>query len=69
MPGTKDGGIKARDTNKSRHGEDFYQRIGQIGGRKGTTGGFWANRELARIAGAKGGKASRRGKAKKKEVV
>lgn len=69
MPGNKAGGIKARDTNKARYGEDFYQRIGQIGGRKGTTGGFWANRELARIAGTKGGKVSRRGKAKKKEVV
>lgn len=69
MPGNKAGGIKARDTNRARYGEDFYKRIGAVGGKKGTTGGFWANRELARIAGAKGGKVSRRGKAKKKEVV
>lgn len=69
MPGTKDGGIKARDTNKSRYGEDFYKRIGSVGGKKGTTGGFWADRELARRAGAIGGKVSRRGKAKKKGAV
>ena len=39
------------------------RRIGAIGGKKGTTGGFAVNRELARIAGAKGGKISRRTKA------
>ena len=32
------------------------------GGKKGKTGGFYANRELARIAGAKGGRISRRTK-------
>ena len=42
-------------------GEDFYARIGRIGGRIGTTGGFAANRELARIAGQKGGRKSKRG--------
>lgn len=62
---TKAGGRKAANTNKERHGDDFYKRIGSIGGRKGHTGGFFANRELARAAGAKGGKISRRGKAKK----
>lgn len=60
MAGNKTGGQKARDTNYARHGRDFYKRIGAIGGRKGTTGGFYANRELARIAGAKGGRISRR---------
>ncbi|WP_374101091.1 KGG domain-containing protein [Antrihabitans sp. YC2-6] len=34
-----------------------------MGGAKGTTGGFAANPELARIAGAKGGKKSRRRRA------
>ena len=62
MAGTKAGGIAARDTNYARHGRDFYKRIGAIGGKKGKTGGFFANRELARIAGAKGGKISRRTK-------
>lgn len=61
MPGTKSGGLQARDTNYKRQGLDFYKRIGSIGGKRGHTGGFYANRELARIAGAKGGKISKRG--------
>lgn len=64
MAGTKEGGMKARATNLARHGEDWYSRIGRIGGRNGHTGGFASNHELARIAGAKGGRNSRRGKAK-----
>jgi len=40
----------------------FYAKIGAKGGRNGRTGGFAANPELARIAGAKGGRISRRGK-------
>lgn len=56
MAGTKIGGSQAAETNKSRYGADFYARIGAIGGKKGKTGGFYANRELARIAGAKGGR-------------
>ncbi|MCA9333849.1 hypothetical protein KC963_02275 [Candidatus Saccharibacteria bacterium] len=63
MAGTKTGGKAAAATNKARYGDDFYQRIGAIGGKKGRTGGFYANRELARIAGAKGGRISKRGKA------
>lgn len=62
MAGTKLGGKKAAETNIKRNGKDFYRIIGAIGGKKGTTGGFFANRELARIAGAKGGKISRRTK-------
>ena len=62
MPGTKEGGKKAAATNKSRHGKDFYARIGAKGGKLGHTGGFAANPELARIAGAKGGRISRRTK-------
>ena len=60
MSGTIEGGRKASKTNIERHGEDFYKRIGAKGGRNGHTGGFAANRELARIAGAKGGRISRR---------
>jgi hypothetical protein len=60
MAGTKAGGRSAAETNYDRHGRDFYKRIGAIGGSKGHTGGFAANRELARIAGAKGGRISRR---------
>lgn len=65
MAGTKEGALKAAKTNKKRHGKNFYKEIGAIGGRNGHTGGFAANPELARIAGAKGGKISRRGPAKK----
>lgn len=62
MAGTKAGGHPAAKTNKAKYGDDFYGRIGAIGGRKGKTGGFYANRELARIAGAKGGRISKRTK-------
>lgn len=65
MAGTKDGGKAAANTNKTKYGADFYARIGAMGGKKGKTGGFYANRELARVAGAKGGRISRRGTVKK----
>lgn len=60
MPGTKAGGLKASITNRKKYGESFYKRIGKIGGQNGHTGGFSSNPELARIAGAKGGRKSRR---------
>ncbi|NBU33922.1 hypothetical protein EBS40_04790, partial [bacterium] len=56
MAGTKAGGKAAAATNKAKYGADFYAKIGASGGKKGTTGGFFANRELARAAGAKGGR-------------
>lgn len=62
MAGTKAGGRAAAKTNKNKYGTDFYAKIGSIGGKKGRTGGFYANRDLARIAGAKGGRISRRTK-------
>ena len=65
MAGTKAGGKKAAMKNRELHGADFYARIGAKGGRNGHTGGFASNRELARIAGQKGGRKSRRGPAKK----
>lgn len=61
MGGTKAGGMKAAATNKAKYGEDFYVIQGRKGGKLGHTGGFFANRELARIAGRKGGLA-RKGK-------
>jgi general stress protein YciG len=63
MAGTKAGGQKAAQTNKAKHGSDFYAKIGAKGGKLGKTGGFAANPELARVAGAKGGRISRRKKA------
>lgn len=62
MAGTKAGGMKAAATNKAKHGANFYAKIGAKGGKNGRTGGFAANPELARIAGAKGGRISRRTK-------
>lgn len=64
MPGTIAGGRKAAATNKERHGDDFYKSIGKKGGSLGKTGGFYANRELAREAGRRGGLISRRVKRK-----
>ena len=63
MSGTKAGGQKAAATNKAKYGKEFYADIGRKGGRNGHTGGFAANPELAKIAGAKGGRKSKRGPA------
>ena len=67
MAGTKAGGLKARETNLKLHGIDFYKRIGSMGGKAGdpTKKGFASNIERAKKAGAKGGKISKRGPAKK----
>ncbi len=62
MAGTKAGGRAAAATNKNKYGSDFYAKIGAKGGKVGRTGGFYANRELARKAGAMGGRISRRTK-------
>lgn len=63
MAGTREGGKKAAMTNKTRYGADFYKRLGQRGGKNGHTGGFYARRDLAKKAGAIGGRRSRRGNA------
>jgi uncharacterized protein len=71
MAGTVAGGLAAAETNKRKYGKDFYAKIGAKGGRKGRTGGFACHevgvdgltgKERARIAGAKGGRISRRAK-------
>lgn len=62
MAGTKAGGQAAAATNKKKYGSDFYSKIGAKGGKLGKTGGFYANRDLAREAGARGGRVSRRTK-------
>lgn len=57
---------------------DFYRRIGQKGGRRSTTGGFACSEvgndgltgaERAKVAGAIGGRISRRGVSKKSTCV
>jgi uncharacterized protein len=61
MSGTVNGGKQAAQTNKKRYGKEFYASIGRKGGTISRGGGFAANRELARLAGSRGGKISRRG--------
>lgn len=65
MSGTKEGGIKAKNTNIKRQGKNFYKIIGSLGGQAKVAKGFSMNPELAKIAGRKGGKISKRGKGKK----
>ena len=66
MSGSRDGGRKAAETNKKKYGKDFYANIGRKGGRKShpETRYFAMHPEVAKNAGAKGGRTSRRGPAK-----
>lgn len=68
MVGTISGGKKAAQTNIEKYGDDFYRRIGAKGGRNGNTGGFSGNPEKARLAGAKGGRKSKRGPGVQKKL-
>lgn len=68
MAGTRIGGLKAAVTVKAKYGDDFYKNIGCVGGRKGHTGGFAADPMLAKIAGSKGGRISRRGPKLSEEI-
>ncbi len=71
MAGTKAGGQKAAAKNLAKD-PNFYKNIGRLGGSHGTTGGFGSSKvsdkdgltgaERARIAGALGGRISRRKK-------
>lgn len=63
MPATREGGIKAAETNKKRYGKDFYKRIGAIGGKISRDGGFAAATPEQRSEwGRKGGLKSRKNK-------
>ncbi len=59
MAGTRAGGLKAAKKNLEKD-PNFYVKIGSKGGKLGTTGGFYANRELASRVGTIGGLKSRR---------
>lgn len=70
MSGTLAGGRKAALTNRLRHGDNFYKRIGREGGQRSCNGGFASDkvgedgltgRERARLVGAEGGRKSIRG--------
>lgn len=65
MSGCREGGLKAKAKLLAKD-KDFYRKIGRKGGSAETSEpkGFACNPERARIAGAKGGRISKRGKAK-----
>lgn len=78
MAGTPSGGKKAAQANVERYGKDFYRAIGKRGGANGKgpwyNGGFASDivgkdgltgPQRALIAGAKGGRISRRRPSKK----
>lgn len=67
MSGTKNGGMKAAKTIAEKFGKDYYREIGRRGGKACVVKGFACNLELAREAGRKGGKLSRRGCGKLKK--
>jgi uncharacterized protein len=58
MAGNKAGGAKTRETNKLRHGENFYSNIGTLGGSKKVKKSFACNPKLASMAGKIGGAVS-----------
>ena len=59
---TKAGGSKIRQTIEERYGKDYWRKIGSKGGKAVGMKGFALNPELARKAGAKGGKKNGEGK-------
>lgn len=59
--------MKTAQKIKEKYGSDFFARIGKIGGEACVPKGFAANPELAKRAGSRGGKISKRGPAKKKK--
>jgi hypothetical protein len=65
MAGSVEGARKAAEKMKQLYGADYFVRCGRLGGRVSRGGGFGQGergRELARIAGAKGGRISKRTK-------
>lgn len=73
MSGTREGGKKAAETIRKKHGANFYAEIGRRGGMRSVTGGFASEKkgsdgltgpQRAKIAGRIGGQASKRGSAR-----
>lgn len=52
--------VKGVKTIYARYVRNFFVEAGRRGGTNGHTGGFYKNRDLARTAGALGGRISRR---------
>lgn len=66
MAGTKEGGLKAAQSNKKKYGKDYYRNLGKRGGSAAhPMGRGFQLSGKAVVAGRKGGKISKRGKAKK----
>ena len=70
MSGTYLGGLKARATIRKEYGDDFFKRIGALGGKNSKRGGFASDkvgadgltgRQRAAKVGVLGGQRSRRG--------
>lgn len=61
MSGTAEGAAKAKASIVERYGKDYFREIGRLGGKNGRTGGFAYDPNLAKEAGKKGGKISKRG--------
>jgi general stress protein YciG len=55
MSGTRIGGLKALQTNKTKYGLDFYQSIGRKGGKRGTGHKFAHGRVDPGVVGRIGG--------------
>lgn len=64
MAGNRDGGIKAARTNKEQQGEDWYVRIGTLGGSKKTSN--TKNKGLASMSKERRAEISRLGGRKSK---
>lgn len=63
MAGTKEGGLKGKQTLYETYGEDYFKEMGRKGGKaKSPLKGFGSSHQRAVEAGRKGGKISKRGK-------
>jgi len=63
MPGSRAGGLKTAARLKAERGDDYFKKIGQLGGKLGKTGGFAdgeAGRARASRAGTIGGAVGRK---------
>lgn len=75
--GTTEGGAKAAKAIREKYGEDYYKKIGAVGGSRSSNGGFASDKvgkdgltgkQRAKIMGAKGGSISRRGQKAVKNI-
>lgn len=64
MAGSKEGGIKAAQTNKERYGDSFYAKLGSKGGSAKVSKGF-AKMDIDRVkeCGRIGGRLGKRKRA------